>query len=80
VPGAHPIGASISEETYRSAARHCHSKQVIRMRPGVQNVFDLNGLVDPRTGEAVGEADWKRIECVRKYLGIPREDVQGIFT
>lgn len=45
------------------------------MQPGARNVFDVNGLVDPRTGEAVGETDVRHINCVRKYLGIPREDV-----
>ena len=72
--------APITEETYRLAARHCHSKEVIRMRPGERNVFDVNGLVDYRTGEAVGEADVRRIHCVRRYLGIPKEDVMIVMS
>ena len=45
------------------------------MQPGARNVFDVNGLVDPRISEAVGEADVRRINCVRRYLRIPRDDV-----
>jgi HSP90 family molecular chaperone len=43
-----------AEETFREAARHCHSKQVFRMRAGMQNVFYVGGLVDARTGKRSG--------------------------
>lgn len=69
----------LTEETYRAAARHCHSSEVIRMRPGVPNVFYVGGLVDQR-GRASGEGDAKRIECVRQYLGIPSKDVQIVYS
>ena len=59
----------MTEQTYRQAANYCHSKEVIRMRPGVPNTFYLGGLApaDPRKAA--------HIECVRRYLGIPKKDV-----
>jgi hypothetical protein len=70
----------ITEATYRSAARHCHSKQVIRMRPGIRNVFSVGGLVDSKTGKPSGADDAVRIECVRQYLDIPQKDVWVVFS
>jgi len=70
----------IADVDYRSAASHCHSEQVIRMRPSVRNVFYVGGLVDPRTGKPSGADDAARIECVRKYLGLPQEDVIIVFS
>ena len=74
-----PGDVPIAEETYGAAARHCRSTKVIRMRPGVPNVFNVSGLVD-RLGAAAGEAEAKRIECVRQYLGIPSKDVMIVYS
>jgi hypothetical protein len=72
-------GTLITEDIYRSASRHCHSKTVIRMRPGVSNVFYVSGLADAH-GKPAGEAEAKRIECVRVLLSIPRKDVWIIYS
>lgn len=74
------VNAPITEEVFRAAARHCHSKDVIRMHPGQRNVFSVGGLVDSRTGKPSGAVDAERIECVRQYLGIPRKDVWIVFS
>jgi len=71
--------APIPEKTYRAAARQCHARRVIRMRPGVKNVFSVGGLTD-RTGRPSGEGDAQRIECVRRYLGIPSKDVVIVYS
>ena len=67
-PNPQPFSAPISEQTFREAARHCHSKEIIRMQPGALNTFYVGGLVpiDPRKAA--------RIECVRRYLGVPEKD------
>src|SRR5437762_10927854 len=84
VSRAHPsasrdTNAPITEGMYREAARHCHSKTVVRMRRGVLNTFNVGGLMDSR-GRASGDGDAKRIECVRQYLGIPDKDVIVVFS
>jgi hypothetical protein len=70
----------IAEATYQQAARHCHAKQVIRIRRGIRNVFGVSGLEDPRTGKPSGETEVEQIECVRQYLGIPRADVLIVYN
>jgi len=78
-PGSPAANPPMTEKMYREAARHCHSKEVIRMRPGVSNVFYVGGLTDSR-GRPSGEDDAKRIECVRQYLGVPSKDVRIVFS
>jgi hypothetical protein len=72
----HEDKGTISEKTYRDAARHCHSKDVIRMKRGRLNVMVVPGIAspDPRITPPSVEAE-RRIECVRRYLGIPEKDV-----
>ena len=79
VPRSQVANTPITEEAFRAAARHCHSKHVIRMWLGEQNVFYVGGLSD-RNGRPSGEGDAKRIECVRQYLGIPSKDVLIVYS
>lgn len=71
--------ARLTEKMYADAARHCHSKTVIRMKRGIMNTFYVGGLSDAR-GKVSGEKEAKRIECVRQYLGVPRENVIVVFS
>src|SRR6185369_16417112 len=79
VPRSQVPNTPLTEQEYRAAARHCHSKHVIRMRLGERNVFYVGGLSD-RNGRPSGEGDAKRIECVRQYLRIPSNDVLIVYS
>jgi len=79
VPNPRLANTPITEETYRAAARHCHSTEVIRIRPGGQNVFYVSGIHN-QTGRLAGGRDIKRIRCVQQYLGIPSEDVTIVYS
>ena len=75
----HDVLPPLTEKTYLAAARHCHSKEVIRMGRGVLNAFWVNGLTPP---DARNEEppEVRKIECVRRYLRVPSKDLMIVTT
>lgn len=70
----HQTNGHITEKMYRESARHCHSDRVIRLRRGKVNNIVIAGTMSPDDPH-----EWPReyyiVECIRRYLEIPRKDV-----
>lgn len=72
VGAARDAKGPISEKTYKEAAHHCHSDRVIRLQGGIQNEVAVDGMMSPSDREP---REVRIVECVRRYLGIPKKDV-----
>jgi hypothetical protein len=69
---AHDAKGPISEKTYQEAARHCHSDRIFRLQRGKETTVFVNGLIPADEHEP---PEIRIVECIRRYLGIPRKYV-----